>query len=192
MTRHYTMLQRSLLHTGVTRGKRLVVLVGQKKAVAIAVRNVSGRWGHARNARDGRACCVADMSKTPDRMIAGFTTGERDYIRREPDMVFSTLPSVAEGFQLKTWRGGPDAGKPKLSPIAKALVARGLMRLDVSGRFPRLFFTETGLAALRAMMMDRRLADPKKFAHVRQEFGIDSRSEDDTQPNWSHPSTRAG
>ena len=31
------------LYTGVTRGKRLVVLVGQKKAVAIAVRNVSGR-----------------------------------------------------------------------------------------------------------------------------------------------------
>lgn len=31
------------LYTGVTRGKRLVVLVGQKKAIAIAVRNVSGR-----------------------------------------------------------------------------------------------------------------------------------------------------
>jgi ATP-dependent exoDNAse (exonuclease V) alpha subunit len=37
------MLQRNLLYTGVTRGKRLVVLVGQKKAVAIAVKNVSGR-----------------------------------------------------------------------------------------------------------------------------------------------------
>jgi len=37
------MLQRNLLYTGVTRGKRLVVLVGQKKAVAIAVHNVSGR-----------------------------------------------------------------------------------------------------------------------------------------------------
>ena len=37
------MLQRNLLYTGVTRGKRLVALVGQKKAVAIAVRNVSGR-----------------------------------------------------------------------------------------------------------------------------------------------------
>jgi len=37
------MLQRNLLYTGVTRGKRLVVLVGQKKAIAIAVRNVSGR-----------------------------------------------------------------------------------------------------------------------------------------------------
>ena len=43
MTQHYTMLQRNLLYTGVTRGKRLVVLVGQKKAVAIAVRNASGR-----------------------------------------------------------------------------------------------------------------------------------------------------
>jgi exodeoxyribonuclease V alpha subunit len=43
LTQHYAMLQRNLLYTGVTRGKKLVVLVGQKKAVAIAVRNVSGR-----------------------------------------------------------------------------------------------------------------------------------------------------
>ena len=50
MTQHYTMLQRNLLYTGVTRGKKLVVLVGQKKAVAIAVRNVSGRrrWSKLR------------------------------------------------------------------------------------------------------------------------------------------------
>ena len=43
LTQHYPMLQRNLLYTGVTRGKKLVVLVGQKKAVAITVRNVSGR-----------------------------------------------------------------------------------------------------------------------------------------------------
>jgi exodeoxyribonuclease V alpha subunit len=43
LTQHYPMLQRNLLYTGITRGKRLVVLVGQKKAVAIAVRNISGR-----------------------------------------------------------------------------------------------------------------------------------------------------
>jgi exodeoxyribonuclease V alpha subunit len=50
LTQHYAMLQRNLLYTGVTRGKRLVVLVGQKKAVAIAVRNVSGRqrWSRLR------------------------------------------------------------------------------------------------------------------------------------------------
>jgi exodeoxyribonuclease V alpha subunit len=43
MTQHYAMLQRNLLYTGVTRGKKLVVLVGQRKAIAIAVRNASGR-----------------------------------------------------------------------------------------------------------------------------------------------------
>ena len=43
MTQHCAMLQRNLLYIGVTRGKRLVVLIGQKKAIAIAVRNVSGR-----------------------------------------------------------------------------------------------------------------------------------------------------
>jgi exodeoxyribonuclease V alpha subunit len=49
-TQHYAMLQRNLLYTGLTRGKRLVVIVGQKKAVAIAVRNVSGRkrWSKLR------------------------------------------------------------------------------------------------------------------------------------------------
>lgn len=113
------------------------------------------------------------MRKVQNGMIAGFTPGERDYIRRELDRFFSTLPSVAEGFQLKTWRGGPEAGKPKLPPPAKGLLARGLMRLDTEHRLPRLFFTETGLVALRTMMLDRRLADPLKFAHVRQELGID-------------------
>jgi exodeoxyribonuclease V alpha subunit len=43
MTQHYAMLQRNLLYTGVTRGKRLVILLGQKRAVAIAVKNISGR-----------------------------------------------------------------------------------------------------------------------------------------------------
>ncbi|MGA7325879.1 MAG: ATP-binding domain-containing protein [Rhodomicrobium sp.] len=42
-TQHYPMLQRNLLYTGLTRGKKLVVIVGQRKAIAIAVRNASGR-----------------------------------------------------------------------------------------------------------------------------------------------------
>jgi exodeoxyribonuclease V alpha subunit len=36
MTQHYATPQRTLLYTGITRGKKLVVLVGEKKAVAIA------------------------------------------------------------------------------------------------------------------------------------------------------------
>jgi exodeoxyribonuclease V alpha subunit len=35
---HYMMLQRNLLYTGVTRGKKLVVLVGEEKAIATAVK----------------------------------------------------------------------------------------------------------------------------------------------------------
>ncbi|WP_164016860.1 ATP-dependent RecD-like DNA helicase [Pyxidicoccus trucidator] len=38
-TQHYMLLQRNLLYTGVTRGKKLVVLVGSKKALGLAVRN---------------------------------------------------------------------------------------------------------------------------------------------------------
>ncbi len=51
----YAMLQRNLLYTGITRGRRLVVLVGQKKAIAIAVRNVSGRrrWSKLREGLTG-------------------------------------------------------------------------------------------------------------------------------------------
>ena len=38
-TQHYMLLQRNLIYTGITRGKRLLVLIGQKKALGIAVRN---------------------------------------------------------------------------------------------------------------------------------------------------------
>ena len=45
-TQHYTMLARNLVYTAVTRGKRLVVIVGQRKALAIAVRTHGSkrRW----------------------------------------------------------------------------------------------------------------------------------------------------
>jgi len=39
LTQHYLLLQRNLLYTAVTRGKNLVVIVGSKKALAMAVRN---------------------------------------------------------------------------------------------------------------------------------------------------------
>ncbi len=45
-TQHYPMLQRNLIYTGITRGRKLVVLVGQKKALAMAVRGsrLVRRW----------------------------------------------------------------------------------------------------------------------------------------------------
>ena len=82
----------------------------------------------------------------------------------ELDQFFSFFPSVAEGFALRTWRGGPQKDQPKLPPPAKSLIDRQLMRLDRSSKLPRLFFTTAGMGALRQMMANRRLADPSKFA----------------------------
>jgi len=118
------------------------------------------------------------MSKSDTTATAAFTPGERDYIRRELDRFFSTLPSVADGFQIRTWRGGAQAGQPKVPLAAKGLLERGLMRLEPTPWPPRLFFNDAGLAGLRAMMADRRFADPKTFAHVRQELGIDPSPEE--------------
>jgi exodeoxyribonuclease V alpha subunit len=39
MTQHYMLLQRNLIYTAVTRGRRLVVLIGTRKALAIAINN---------------------------------------------------------------------------------------------------------------------------------------------------------
>lgn len=39
LTQHYMMLQRNLLYTAITRGRKLVVVIGTKKALAIAIKN---------------------------------------------------------------------------------------------------------------------------------------------------------
>jgi ATP-dependent exoDNAse (exonuclease V) alpha subunit len=71
MTQHYAMLQRNLLYTGVTRGKRLVVLVGQKKAVAIAVRNSRACKCRAKGWQVYKVACGHDvMLDEPERLAA--------------------------------------------------------------------------------------------------------------------------
>jgi exodeoxyribonuclease V alpha subunit len=40
-TQHFTMLARNLVYTGVTRGKKLVVLIAQKKALFMAIKNIN-------------------------------------------------------------------------------------------------------------------------------------------------------
>ena len=46
VSQHYMMLRGNLVYTGITRGKKLVILIGQKKALAIAVKAVGqdSRW----------------------------------------------------------------------------------------------------------------------------------------------------
>ena len=73
LTQHYAMSRRNLLHTpGVTRGKRLVVLVGQTKVIAIVVRNASGRrrWSKLDE-------WLAGARGSPERGIGGGMTVDR-------------------------------------------------------------------------------------------------------------------
>ena len=109
-----------------------------------------GRSEHAPQSRAMIGCMMTTTTRTSD-----FTPTEREYIRRELDMFFSMLPAVAEGFQLKTWRGGPQAGAPKLPPAASTLIERGYMRLDTNVRPSRVFFTEAGISALHRMVRTR-------------------------------------
>ena len=39
LVQHFILLRRNLLYTGITRGKKLVIIVGTKKGLAIAIRN---------------------------------------------------------------------------------------------------------------------------------------------------------
>ena len=50
------MLQRNLLYTAITRGKKLVVIIGTKKAVAIAVNNDKTRKRYTRLAERLKSC----------------------------------------------------------------------------------------------------------------------------------------
>src|SRR5204862_6564102 len=45
-TQHFTLLKRNLIYTGLTRGKKLVILIGQKKALGLALKNqgTDHRW----------------------------------------------------------------------------------------------------------------------------------------------------
>jgi exodeoxyribonuclease V alpha subunit len=46
LTQHYMLLQRNLLYTAITRAQKMVVIVGTRKAIAIAVKNdkIAARW----------------------------------------------------------------------------------------------------------------------------------------------------
>ncbi|MEI6310554.1 MAG: ATP-binding domain-containing protein [bacterium] len=57
-TQHYMMLRRNLLYTAVTRGKKLVILVGTKRALSMAVRRQD--TGQRYTALKGRLLLIHD------------------------------------------------------------------------------------------------------------------------------------
>jgi hypothetical protein len=111
------------------------------------------------------------MSRHTTPEPSPFTPQERDLIRRELCQHFGQDPRAADGFLLRTWRSGPQAGQPKLPPAVASLLERGLVEIQ-PGRGPRAVFTSAGLAALRRLLLDRRAMDPARFAHLRRELGL--------------------
>jgi exodeoxyribonuclease V alpha subunit len=74
-TQHYMLLQRNLIYTGITRGKRLLVLIGQKKALGIAVRNdrpqrrYSGLLASLKG-KKGKASAVESKTASQSRVVS--------------------------------------------------------------------------------------------------------------------------
>ncbi len=117
------------------------------------------------------------MPDQATRSPSPFTAPERALIRREMGMRFGQYPSLADGPFLRAWRGGPQKGEPKLPPAVQSLLARGLVEIRPGRLGFRAVFTEAGLVALRLLLRDRRAMDPARFAHLRQELGLDAPEE---------------
>jgi hypothetical protein len=115
----------------------------------------------------------------PCQPTSPFTPQERGLIRLELMPRFGQDPDLANGLFLRTWRDGPQKGQPKIPKAIQSMLDRGLVEIrpNPMGR-QAAFFTEAGLEALRQLLQDRRAMDPERFAHVRQELGMDGQGKE--------------
>jgi hypothetical protein len=113
------------------------------------------------------------MSRRSKPVPVSFTARERDLIRHEMGLHFGQYPSLADGIFLRTWRGGPEKSEPKIPPAVRTMMDRGLVEIRNTERGPRAFFTKAGLEELRRLLLHRRYMDPARFAHLRQELGLE-------------------
>ncbi len=110
----------------------------------------------------------------PRRTPSPFTPQERDLIRLEMGMRFGQYPDLANGLFLRTWRGGPHKGEPKIPKAIQSMLDRGLVEIrpNPMGR-QAAFFTEAGLEALRQLLRESRAMDPARYGYLRRALGMD-------------------
>src|SRR5215472_2094292 len=113
------------------------------------------------------------MNHQPNPSSCPFDAREREFLRREFGVHFGQPSYLADGILLRTWRSGPEKDQPKLPPAVRSMLDRGLVEVRSGPRGVRGFFTEAGVAAMRQLAADRRLMNPKTFAHLRLELGLD-------------------
>jgi exodeoxyribonuclease V alpha subunit len=102
-TQHYMMLKRNLIYTGITRGKRLVVLVGQKHHWRLrsraSKRNVAGRSspnGYRRNADPLRRALIksgTEGSPSKVRTVMDYCVSYEHSLKNAPDEFIVQVPS---------------------------------------------------------------------------------------------------
>ena len=113
------------------------------------------------------------MTRRGDAETNSFTLAERALIRHEMGQHFGAYPRLADGIILRSWRTGSRKGEPKIPPAIASMVARGLVTIRPTPRWPLACFTAAGLRELRLLLLDHRAMDPVRFAHLRRELGID-------------------
>ena len=98
------------------------------------------------------------------------TPAERALIRLEFMVRLGQAPFLADGIWLRTWRGGPLAGQPKVPPAVASLLAPGLVTLGPDGIGARARFMPDGYVALRRLVPDRRALAPATYGHLLREL----------------------
>jgi hypothetical protein len=99
---------------------------------------------------------------------------EREYLRSHFGTFFGSPQHLSGGIWLRKWAGGPNRGKPKISPVLAGLIARGLAEVrELETPTAKAFLTERGMEAMRrAMLADRRYFSPESFGHLWEELGL--------------------
>ena len=82
-----------------------------------------------------------------------FTAPERELIRREMGLHFGQYPSLAEGLFLRSWRGGPNKGAPKIPPAVQSMLECGLVEIQPGPLRFRAVLTAAGAAALVPLLL---------------------------------------
>ena len=79
------------------------------------------------------------------RLSALFTDVELEFLKRRFDVQFGQAPAVVDEISSKTWKSGPEKGRPKIPTAIAALLNRNLMMISTEGRMPIAKFTDAGL-----------------------------------------------
>ena len=101
-----------------------------------------------------------------------FDTAERNLLRLEFLPRFGQVPAVTDGIWLRVWRGGPQAGQPRIPAAVASMVERGLVEIGSDSIGFRARFTLAGIAALRLLAQDRRALNPKQYGHIIKDLGL--------------------